>query len=70
MAAAGYVETSQDGKQWVKAEDFTFGNIVNNPTKRYHYFNKPIKKARYIRIVITETAGSNQAVGAAEWEVF
>ncbi len=70
MAAAGYVETSQDGKQWVKAEDFTFGNIVNNPTKRYHYFNKPIKKARYIRIVITETAGSNQAAGAAEWEVF
>lgn len=70
MAAAGYVETSQDGKQWVKAEDFTFGNIVNNPTKRYQYFNQPIKGVRYIRFIITGTAGSNQAVGAAEWEVF
>lgn len=70
MAAAGYVETSQDGKQWVKAEDFTFGNIVNNPTRRYQYINHPIKEVRYIRFVITETAGSNQAVGAAEWEVF
>lgn len=68
--AVGIAKTSQDGKQWVKAEDFTFGNIVNNPTKRYQYFNKLIKEVRYIRFVITETAGSNQAVGAAEWEVF
>lgn len=70
MAAAGYVETSQDGKQWAKTEDFTFGNIVYNPTRRYQYFNHPIKEVRYIRFVITETAGSNQAVGAAGWEVF
>lgn len=68
--AAGTAKTSQDGKQWVKVEYFTFGNIVNNPTKRYQYFNKPMKKTRYIRFVITETAGSNQTIGASEWEVF
>lgn len=70
MATAGYVETSQDGQRWTKAGDFTFGNIVNNPTKRYQYFNQPVKGVRHVRVTITETAGSEQTVGAAEWEVF
>ena len=70
MAAAGYVETSPDGQQWTKAEDFVFGNLVNDPTKRYLHFNRPVEGVRHVRLVVTEITGGGRSVGAAEWDVF
>ena len=46
----GVIKMSLDGKYWQFAEDFEFGNIVNDPTKRYHYFKKAIK-SKYIKII-------------------
>lgn len=45
----GVVKVSEDGKQWRVAENFEFGNLVNDPTKRFHYFKKAVS-ARYVRI--------------------
>lgn len=50
MVVEGVFQTSADGRRWKEVDGFIFGNLVNDPTKRYHYFKKPVK-ARYIRIV-------------------
>ena len=69
MASAGSVLVSKDGKKWTKAEDFVFGNLVNDPTKRYLYFSKPVKKVRYVRVEVTETVGHSRSVGVAELDL-
>ncbi|MDE5944124.1 MAG: alpha-L-fucosidase [Rikenella sp.] len=45
----GTVSVSDDGRHWKTAERFEFGNLINDPTKRYHYFKTPYT-ARHIRI--------------------
>ena len=69
MMAAGTVEVSNDGKHWKKVEDFAFGNLVNDPTKRYCYFKKAMK-GRYFRLVTTEIAGNGRMASMAELDVF
>ena len=69
MMAAGTVEVSNDGKRWKKVEDFVFGNLVNDPTKRYCYFKKAVK-GRYFRLVTTEIAGNGRMASMAELDVF
>lgn len=69
MMAAGTVEVSNDGKRWKKVEDFAFGNLVNDPTKRYCYFEKAVK-GRYFRLVTTEIAGNGHTASMAELDVF
>lgn len=53
--AKGVVKVSDDGQNWKTLENFEFGNLVNDPSKRYHYFKKATS-ARYVRIDITEMA--------------
>lgn len=69
MMAVGTVEVSNDGKHWKKVEDFAFGNLVNDPTKRYCYFKKAVK-GRYFRLVTTEIAGNGRMASMAELDVF
>ena len=49
------LQISDDGKQWQTVENVEFGNLVNDPTKRFHYFQKAVS-ARYVRIDIKEIA--------------
>lgn len=43
------VKVSDDGQQWKTLESVEFGNLVNDPTKRFHYFEQAAS-ARYVRI--------------------
>ncbi len=45
----GTVQVSDDGKNWKTAETFEFGNLKNDPTRRYHHFKNDIN-ARFVRI--------------------
>lgn len=69
MMAKGSVKTSLDGKSWQEAERFEFGNLINDPTQRYHYFSTPLT-ARYIRIEATEIAAKGESVAIAEIDLF
>ena len=45
----GTIQTSNDGKTWGTKESFEFGNLTNDPTRRFHHFKQPVK-ARFVRI--------------------
>lgn len=71
----GYLEVSLDNSIWHKAMDW---EVVSN-APREEYFNVPLTKARYVRLVITEAfeyadGGLNPASGArldlAEFKVW
>ena len=49
------VKVSDDGQQWKTVESVEFGNLVNDPTKRFHYFKNTVA-ARYVRIEPTVMA--------------
>lgn len=65
MMAKGYIEISNDGKNWSKITSFEFGNLINNPVKRVHYFKQEVS-ARYIKITATEIAGKSNRICIAE----
>lgn len=69
LMAGGTVEVSSDGIHWQSVDDFRFGNLVNDPTRRFHYFRNSVK-GRYVRLVITEMAGATDSVGIAELDIF
>lgn len=69
MVVAGTFQVSNDGKKWKEVEAFTFGNLVNDPTKRYHYFKKPVT-ARYIRMVPTTNAATGKIENIAELDLY
>ena len=68
MMAKGILKVSDDGKNWKAVESFEFGNLINDPTKRYHYFKKPVS-ARYVRIEATEIAANGKVVAIAELDL-
>ena len=68
MMAKGVIKVSDDGKNWKEAERFEFGNLINDPTKRYHYFKNPVT-ARYVRIEATEIAANGKVVTIAELDL-
>lgn len=68
MMAKGVVKVSNDGTEWTQVETFEFGNLINDPTKRYHYFKQPVK-GRYMRIEVTEMAPGGKQVAVAEIDV-
>lgn len=68
MMAKGILKVSDDGKNWKGVESFEFGNLINDPTKRYHYFKKPVS-ARYVRIEATEIAANGKVVAIAELDL-
>lgn len=69
MMAKGDILISEDGKNWTKIESFDFGNLINDPTKRLHYFKTAVK-TRYIRINTTEIAQNSKIVSVAEIDLF
>ena len=68
LLAACQVKWSTDGITYHDAGEFTFGNIVNEPSARYHYLPKGID-ARYIIIRATQLANGN-ALSVGELGVF
>lgn len=58
----GTFKVSDDGKNWRTVESFEFGNLINDPSKRYHYFKKSVS-ARYVRFDITEMAQGQFTIG-------
>ena len=69
MLEAGIFKISDDGKIWKALESFTFGNLINDPTKRYHFFNKTVK-TRYIRLEATRMAADSKELSIAELDIF
>ncbi len=69
MMSKGLIETSTDGKNWIKADTFDFGNLINDPSKRMHYLKQTIT-ARYIRITASEITGQDQSLTIAELDFF
>lgn len=69
MMAKGDILISKDGRKWEKAETFVFGNLINDPTKRFHYFKQAVK-AHYVRIETTEIAAGGKTVTIAEIDLF
>lgn len=69
MIAKGVIEVSKDGRKWKQAEVFEFGNLVNDPSTRYHYFDKPIS-TRFIRIRPIDLAGGSNQAAIAEIDLF
>ncbi|MCE4566972.1 alpha-L-fucosidase [Maribellus sp. CM-23] len=65
MIEEGLIKTSTDGKSWETLEAFKFGNLINDPTPRTHYFNAPVS-ARFFRIESRVIAGGNKAAAIAE----
>lgn len=69
MMEKGVFYISADGKSWKKVEDFEFGNLINDPTKRQHYFLQPVS-ARFVKIEATRIAAGGQVVAIAELDLF
>ncbi len=69
MMAKGIIEISEDGNSWHDAGTFEFGNIINDPTTRKYFFNKPVS-ARFVRITSTEIAGGDRSLAVAELDFF
>lgn len=65
MMAKGLVQISADGKEWETIETFEFGNLVNDPSRRTHLFQRTVK-TRYIRLEIERIEGDSKSVGIAE----
>lgn len=69
MIEKGILKTSNDGKSWKNVEEFEFGNLINDPVRRIHYFKKSVK-ARYIRIESLVIAGGGTTASIAELDFF
>ncbi len=69
MMAKGYIKVSNDGKKWNTVEVFNFGNLINDPSKRYHHFKTNVK-SRFVRIEASEVANSGTSIAIAELNFF
>jgi len=65
MIENGVLKISKDGKNWQLLEEFEFGNLINDPTPRTHYFEAPIS-TKYIRIESKVIAGGGNTAAIAE----
>ncbi|QOD59463.1 alpha-L-fucosidase [Polaribacter haliotis] len=69
MIEQGVIKVSNNGKSWKTFENFEFGNLINDPTPRTHYFKKPMK-TRFVRIESKTIAGSKKQASIAELNFF
>lgn len=67
MLAKGTFEVSADGQNWTMVEAFEFGNLINDPSKRFHRFAKPVE-AKFVRIKSTEITGGGDLLSVAEFD--
>ncbi len=69
MIEQGVIKISNDGKSWKLFESFEFGNLINDPTARTHYFKETLS-ARFIRIESKTIAGGKKQAAIAELDFF
>lgn len=69
MMSNGKVCVSEDGKQWKEVATFEFGNLVNDPTKRFCQFPSAVS-ARYVRIEATGTEAGSETIAIAELDLY
>ena len=65
MIEKGRIKISTDGQLWTVLEEFEFGNLINDPSPRRHYFDKPTK-TRYVMIQSDVIAGNGKSAAIAE----
>lgn len=65
----GYLEISQDGMEWMKAGEFEFGNINNDPSPRNFDLSEETQ-ARFIRIIPEEKEGKNFKIDIKEIDIY
>ncbi len=69
MIEKGVIKISKNGKSWKVLEDFTFGNLINDPSTRKHLFQTPIN-TRYIRLESKVIAGGKNTAAVAELDFY
>lgn len=69
MVEKGIIQMSEDGKTWTTIDHFEFGNLINDPTKRYHYFQKAVI-TRFVRMEATQIAAKSEVISVAEFDLF
>lgn len=65
MLEKGLIKTSSDGKSWTTIGTVAFGNLINDPTARTHYFDQAAT-ARFIRIESEVIAAKGKTFAIAE----
>jgi len=65
MIQKGQILVSANCSTWQLVEDFTFGNIINDPSTRLHLFSDVVK-TRFIRIEPKEIAGGDNTASISE----
>ena len=69
MMEKGNIFMSENGKKWNLIETFEFGNLINDPTKRFWNF-KSLVNTRFIKVTSTNGAGGSSHVAIAELDFF
>ena len=69
MIEKGEIQISTDGQTWKAWEEFEFGNLINDPTPRRHYFKRSVN-TRYVRIQSKAIAGGSRQAAIAEVDFF
>ncbi|PCI35077.1 MAG: alpha-1,3/4-fucosidase [Flavobacteriaceae bacterium] len=69
MIEQGRIYTSTDGRVWKVAEDFEFGNLINDPVTRKHDFKSSVQ-TRYIKIESKTIAGGQKTAAIAELDFY
>ena len=68
MVEEWQISLSHDGKNWKVFEKGSFGNLVNDPSERPHYFKKNVK-ARYFKFTSLKGARNKPYAAAAEFTI-
>ncbi len=69
MLERGILRMSDDGEKWTIVTEFEFGNLINDPVKREHFFKSKVK-GRYIRVEATSIAAEGKVLNIAELSFF
>lgn len=69
MLAKGKLLISKDNVNWTEAADLTFGNLINDPSKRKVAFSKTIN-GRYIKLQSTAIAEDGKSLTVAELDFY
>ncbi|MFD0762092.1 alpha-L-fucosidase [Lutibacter aestuarii] len=69
MIEKGTIYTSTDGSSWEYLDTFEFGNLINDPSPRTHYFNTK-SSFRFVKIVTNTIAGNKSTATISELNFF
>ena len=69
MIESGTIAFSRDGAAWSAPQDFTFGNLLNDPSRRIFLLNTKLTQARYFKFVSKTGVAGKPYAGAAEIDV-